>query len=152
MVTLYSTYNRALTSENFRQDELLGRVVFAAGSSEGCPILWVLPLLSGAQWQSRDLAPKSDGSKCSHMVNESIVQKLEYIEQDNVLVMAGDFDYVDGTRVTNIALSRDAGTHTHNTHTHTYTHTHTHTLTQDAPGTCSVMQTSRRVLVKLRAR
>ncbi len=105
--------------------------MFAAGSSEGCPILWMLPLLSGAQWQSRDLAPKSDGSKCSHMVNESIVQKLQYIEQDRVLVMAGDFDYVDGTRANNIALSRDAGTHTHtHTHTHTQTHTHTHTHTR----------------------
>ena len=89
-----------------------GRVVFAAGSSAGCPILWVLPLdnsPSDAQWQSRQL--KANDGGCSNLASDAdaIVQTLAYIEQDNVLFMAGGFTYVGGTSATNIAISRDAG-------------------------------------------
>ncbi len=88
-----------------------GRVVFAAGSSAGCPILWVLPLDNSpsdrAEWQSRQLKAKDGG--CSNVVSEAIVQTLAYIEQDKVLFMAGGFIYVGGTSATNIAISRDAG-------------------------------------------
>ena len=86
------------------------QVVFAAGNDSHCPALWLLPLdgLSPAGWQSRSLSSRGPCASLD-IQGEDIVQALAFVEESQLLILAGDFYRVSEKNVSNIALSRDGG-------------------------------------------